>query len=313
MTTSGPYTVPLIAAFVAAVIALVFGALASLTDVHRLMDGRRARFGCVFYFGWLLIVAPVVLVLMSDFLVERSGATGELRASAPWLGFTLAFLTFIPSIVLMTIGTVLSLRKATAAKAENAHSISTTYSTPPTPPRLRSHPTEFEVQTSTVFELKQQGPSARAFDILRNDHPIGRLRQSRDKSVWRLDLSERLASYEFYRKSVKGKLLSDSEFLIESGGEVIAQAHRSTSEHYSLQFESGELILGLRNAGRRKNRWIFILETEGREVGRIQPISWLTLTCKVLMKDSLPDPIIVFVVWLAMERWRHGVARVKRT
>lgn len=314
MTSSGPYTVPLFAALLAAGIALVFGAVASLTDVHRLMDGRKARFGCLFYFGWLLIVAPVVLVFVSDYLAERSGATGELRASAPWLGFTLAFFTLIPSVVLMTLGGVLSFRRGTAAGSERPPSIATADSKPTQSVRRVIKPTELKVQSPTVFKLIQWGPFARVFDVMRNGLAIGQLRRSRAETAWQLDLHDDGAgtSYEFSRKLTKGKLFSHSEFLLECGGTVVARARRSETARYSLEIEYEDFVLGLRNAGRSKNRWIFALETNGREAGRILPKSWLTLTCEVQIKDSLPAPIVVFAAWLAMEQWRHGVARVKR-
>jgi len=311
VTSSGPYTVPLITALLAAVIALVFGVVASLTDVHRLMDGRRARFGCLFYLGWFLIVAPVVLVLMSDYLAERSGATGELRASAPWIGFTVAFFTLIPSIVLMTIGVLLSRTRAATANTENPSSIGTPDTKPVQPTRRSAKTIEPPVEPSEVFKLNQQGIFALSFEVTQNGRLIGQLRRSRNKAVWQLDLGEDGTSHELYRKRVKGKLFSHSEFLIESGGEVIARAHRSEEEKYSLEIECEDLVLGLRNTGRSKIRWIFSIEAEGCEVGRIHPKSWLSLTCEIQVKDSLSAYIVVFAAWLAMEQWRHGVARVR--
>jgi hypothetical protein len=301
----------LIAALSAAVIAVVFGAVASLTDVHRLMDGRKARFGCVFYFGWLLIVAPVVLVLMSDYLADRSGATGELRAAAPWMGFTLAFFTLIPSIVLMIIGALLSRTRAATGKTESSSSTTTSDSKPIQSTRRLAKPVDTEAQRSTVFNLKQQGLVAPSFEVLEDGRRIGRLCRSRDKAVWQLNLGEDGTSHEFYRKRIKGKRLSHSEYLIESGGEVIARAHRPEEGKYSLEIECEGSVLGLRNAGRSGNRWKFTMETHDREIGRILPKSWLTLTCEVQMKESFPVPIVVFAAWIVMEQWRHGVARVK--
>lgn len=81
-----------------------YGLIQFTADVLNVANGRSRIYGIVFYFGWLLVAAPLALTAFEVLYAASTNATGETAAQAGTFGFLLGMLTVIPGFILMAIG-----------------------------------------------------------------------------------------------------------------------------------------------------------------------------------------------------------------
>jgi hypothetical protein len=135
-----------------------------------------------------------------------------------------------------------------------------------------------------------------AFTVQDEGRPLGTL----DISVWRErgDLTVAGQTFAIVREG-----FISSDFRLESRGTVVATAAKPSvfRREFAITFSGRTLRLKPRSAW---GRALVLLEGE-REVGDVRPRAMWSRRATATLPDTLPVPVRMFVLWLAMLIWKR--------
>lgn len=134
------------------------------------------------------------------------------------------------------------------------------------------------------------------FEVRRGDEVLGDI----DMSLWREKgvLTVEGEAYRVYREG-----LMSGDFLLESGGSVLARAQKPSAWRRSFTIEHAGRTYTLRAAS--LFRRAFTLSDGEAAIGRVSPEGILSRRAEVDLPDAWPLPLKVFVVWLAVLLWKR--------
>jgi hypothetical protein len=135
-----------------------------------------------------------------------------------------------------------------------------------------------------------------AFTVDDDGRPVGTL----DISAWRERGGLTAAGRTF---SIAREGCISSVFRLESGGTILATATKPSvfRREFALTFGGRTLRLRPRSAW---GRALVLLEGE-REVGDVRPRTMWSRRATATLPDTLPVPVRLFVLWLAMLTWKR--------
>ena len=147
-----------------------------------------------------------------------------------------------------------------------------------------------------MLELEPTRLFSWAFTVADGGKPLGTL----DISAWRERGVVSVAGQSF---SVVRKGFVSSDFRLESGGTVVATATKPSvfRREFAVTFSGRTLRLRPRSAWGRA----LILEEGEREVGDVRPRKLWSRRATATLPDSLPLPVRLFVLWLAVLVWKR--------
>jgi hypothetical protein len=121
-----------------------------------------------------------------------------------------------------------------------------------------------------------------------------------DTSCWREKgvLTIQGASYPVYREGwVSG------DFILESAGAVLARARKPSAMRRTFLVEHA----GKRYTLRTKSAFgrTFLLQDGSQQIGAISPEGIFTRRAKVDLPESMPLPVKIFILWLAVLIWKR--------
>lgn len=102
---------------------------------------------------------------------------------------------------------------------------------------------------------------------------------------------------------VRDGILSGT-FALQFNGQVLATAHKSTPFTRAFDIETGGRILSLRAV----SIWTreFRLFENGKQIGRIYPLSFWGRTTGIDLPQDLSIPVQTFLFWLVVVLWRRA-------
>lgn len=128
-----------------------------------------------------------------------------------------------------------------------------------------------------------------------------------EKAVAEIDMSwwreKGLLKVEGVDYRVHREGLLSGEFILESAGSVIARAEKPSIIHRSFLIDHAGKQYTLR--ARCLFQRAFLLLEGDREIGSLSPESLFTRRATVDLPQTLPLPVKVFIVWLAMILWKR--------
>ena len=148
-----------------------------------------------------------------------------------------------------------------------------------------------------MLELEPTRWFSWAFTVADGGRPFGTL----DISAWRERGDVTVAGQTF--RIVRTGFMS-GDFLLESGGgTVVATATKPSlfRREFEVTFSGRTLCLRPRSAWGRS---LALLEG-GREVGDVRPRSMWSRRGTATLPDTLPLPVRLFVLWLAVLVWKR--------
>jgi hypothetical protein len=107
-------------------------------------------------------------------------------------------------------------------------------------------------------------------------------------------------NYGVYRE---GGFMKLSTFVLASNSTQLARAENRSlrSRWFTVEHEGKTYIL-------KGQSWLgrsVILVENGQEIGSIVPRGWNTRKAVVKLPDSLPTPVQIFLIWLALIMWKR--------
>jgi hypothetical protein len=90
--------------YIAALSIVGFGLLCLCIDIYRVFNRFERNYGVAFYAGWILVAAPVFLILYEILLTRFAGAPGREGYGFGAQGIMTGVFTLVPGLVLMFIG-----------------------------------------------------------------------------------------------------------------------------------------------------------------------------------------------------------------
>jgi hypothetical protein len=135
-----------------------------------------------------------------------------------------------------------------------------------------------------------------AFTVADDGQPVGTL----DISAWR-ERGEVTVAGQTLRIVRQGFVSSD--FRLEGGGTVVATATKPSvfRREFALTFSGRTLRLQPRSAWGRA----LVLREGERDVGEVKPRALWSRRATATLPDTLPAPVRLFVLWLAMLVWKR--------
>jgi hypothetical protein len=135
-----------------------------------------------------------------------------------------------------------------------------------------------------------------AFTVDDDGQPLGTL----DISAWRERGDVTVAGQRF---SVLRKGFASSDFRLESNGTIVATATKPSvlRREFAVTFSGRTLRLRPRAAWSRT----LMLQEGEREVGGVTPRSLWSRRATATLPDTLPLPVRLFVLWLAVLVWKR--------
>jgi len=147
-----------------------------------------------------------------------------------------------------------------------------------------------------MLELEPTRWYSWAFTVADGGEPLGTL----DISAWRERGDVTLAGQTF---TIARKGFVSSDFRLESGGTVVATATKPSvfRREFAVTFSGRTLRLRPRTAWGRA----LVLQEGEREVGDVRPRGMWTRRATATLPDTLPQPVRLFVLWLAVLLWKR--------
>ena len=147
-----------------------------------------------------------------------------------------------------------------------------------------------------MLQLEPTRSFSWAFTVADDGQPLGTL----DISVWRERGDLTVAGQTFH---IARKGFVSSDFRLEAGGTVVATATKPSvfRREFTVTFSGRTLRLQPRSAWGRA----LVLREGDREVGFVQPRALWSRRATATMPDTLPLPVRLFVLWLAVLVWKR--------
>ena len=134
------------------------------------------------------------------------------------------------------------------------------------------------------------------FGVLENDHQVAQIKTStlQESGAFSIDG----ASYRAYREG-----MCSGEFLLEQNSHTIARAQKPSAFLNSFNIEYSDRSYTLKKESLLGRS--FVLLQGDLEVGSIHRKSILNRKAAVSLPETMPMPVQVFVMWLAILLWRR--------
>lgn len=147
-----------------------------------------------------------------------------------------------------------------------------------------------------MLQLVPQNWFSWNFDILDDDHLVASIKVSSlpETGTFSLDGAD-------YRARREGMFSGD--FLLEGNAQTIAHAQKPSAflSTFEIQYSDRSYTLKKESVVGRS----FVLFDGDREVGSIRPEGFLSRKSAVSLPATMPRPVQVFVLWLAILIWRR--------
>jgi hypothetical protein len=147
-----------------------------------------------------------------------------------------------------------------------------------------------------MLELEPTRWFSWAFTVADDGQPLGTI----DISAWR-ERGELTVAGQTFGIARKGFIASD--FRLEAGGSTVATATRPSvlRREFAVTFSGRTLRVRPRSAWSRA----LMVQEGDREVGAVTPRSLWSRRATATLPDTLPVPVRMFVLWLALLIWKR--------
>jgi len=98
-----------------------------------------------------------------------------------------------------------------------------------------------------------------------------------------------------------------SEFTLESEGQELATAEKTSAFFRSFQVNLSGQSMELRAASPLTRRFLLV-DATGRQIGSVVPNHWFTRRCTIDFPDDIDLPVRVFLFLLVLFLWRRAAS-----